>query len=94
MITNQNLFVFRQFNRTYTLTSFFYNHHVAAFEGLIVSQIVNLALSYLEVAAESRLASLLTSFFLTFVVRHIQRQSGVTSRTYSLGEYFLMIVIY
>ena len=83
-----------QFDRTYTLTSFFYNHHIAAIEGLVVSQTANFALSYLEVAAESRLGTLLTTFFLTFMVRHMQRRSGVSSKTYSLGEYFLMIIIY
>lgn len=86
--------LFLEFDRTYTLTSFFYNHHIAAIEGLVVSQTANFALSYLEVAAESRLGTLLTTFFLTFMVRHMQRRSGVSSKTYSLGEYFLMIIIY
>jgi len=87
--------LFMEFNRNYTLTSFFYNHHVAAFEGLLTSQAINFALGYLKVAAEIRLGSLMATFCLTYAARHVlRRRQSVSNVTWSLGQYFLLIAIY
>lgn len=84
-----------EFFRHHSLTTQFYNHHLAAYEGLIVSHLVDSILSYKSVSAKVRLTSLLGTFFLTFISRHVQRRSrGVQSLTFEIGEYLLMIMVY
>jgi len=87
--------VFLEFNRSYSLTSHFYNHHIAALEGLAVSQVSDFIMSTFKVAPEIRLGSLLSTFFLTFTVRHLRRRNGrASSLIFDFGQYFLMIMIY
>ena len=83
-----------KFFRSNTFTTYFYNHHVSAIEGLVISKVVDVVLDYQNVSPEVRLASLLGTFFLGFIFRHTVRRMRTTSRTLSLGENFLMIMIY
>lgn len=85
---------FMEFFRSNTFTTYFYNHHVSAIEGLVISKVVDVVLDYQNVSPEVRLASLLGTFFLGFIFRHTVRRMRTTSRTLSLGENFLMIMIY
>ena len=72
----------------------FYNHHLAAYEGLIVSRVLDVAWARAQVPAELRLASLVGSFFLTFICRHFNRIQRTQSLSMHMGEYFMMIMVY
>ena len=72
----------------------FYNHHLAAFEGLILSRVTDIVLAYNKVSAEIRLGSFLSTFFLTFLGRHLNRIRQTQSLTMHMGEFFMMIMVY
>lgn len=83
-----------EFFRQHSLTTMFYNHHLAAFEGLIVSRVTDVVLAYQKVSAEVRLGTFFGTFFLTFVGRHLFRIRRTQSLTLHMGEFFMMIMVY
>jgi len=83
-----------EFFRRHSVTTMFYNHHLAAFEGLILSRVTDVVLAYNRVSAEIRLGTFLSTFFLTFLGRHLNRIRRTQSLTMHMGEFFMMIMVY
>jgi len=80
---------------THSLTINFYNHHLAAFEGLFLAKILSYAMNWFEVCPEYQILSLWGTFFGTFFLRHTARRlRGIASVSYQIGDLLLFIFIY